>query len=76
MGTFAGVTPVTCGPTPRKVRTIPTPSRTNMQARNRYVGLAKIVPLSRTPRRLTAITARMHSTIRGTLRGARTGNAE
>jgi len=43
---------------------------------NRYVGAAKIVPLSRTPRRLMVITMRIETTMTGTWIGASGGKAD
>ena len=40
------------------------------------MGAAKIVPLSRMPRRLTTITNRIAATPSGTRRGSREGNAD
>ena len=54
-GTTTGVTPLTCGGAPRSVRPTPTPIRASIETRKTYVGIAKIVPLSRMPRRLTSI---------------------
>ena len=74
--TTRGVTSVTCGGTPSSVRATPRPTRSSALPRNRYVGRAKIVPLSRTPRRLIVMTTRIEATITGTCTGARAGNAE
>ena len=49
-------TPVTCGGAPRIVRTTPTPISASVATTKMYVGIAKTVPLSRTPRRLMTAT--------------------
>ena len=45
-----------CGASPSRVRASPMPMRARVIARKTYVGSAKIVPLSRIPRRLTSMT--------------------
>ena len=49
----------------------------SIEPRNRYVGTANTLPLSRTPRRLTSVTSTMHSAEIGTIQPAgMAGNAE
>ena len=74
--TAKGITSVTCGGIPSTVRATPMPTSSSALPRKMYVGSAKIVPLSRTPRRLMTMTARIATTMTGTWSGAIAGNAE
>ena len=58
------------------VRATPRPIISSVVPMKMYVGKAKIVPLSRTPRRFTSITARIETTISGTITGRSGGKAE
>ena len=60
-GTSAAVTPVTLGASPSRERATPMPMRASVVVRKTYVGSAKIVPLSRIPRRFTSMTAAMRT---------------
>ena len=74
--TATGTTSVTWGAWPRSVLPMPRASMSSVAPRKMYVGAAKIVPLSRMPRRFTAMTARIDTTMRGTVIGNRAGKAD
>jgi len=59
-------TPVTTGSVPVMTRKKPAPSVRAIIARKKYVGTAKIRPLSFTPRRLMIIISRMKPTASST----------
>jgi hypothetical protein len=74
---MSGVAGVAVGASPRSVRSSPTPMSRSIEPRNRYVGTANTLPLSRTPRRLTSVTRTMHTAEIGTIHVAgMAGNAE
>ena len=77
MATPSVATPVTVGASPRMRRPRPMPIRASVVTRKTYVGRAKIEPLSRMPRRLTNMMARMNTAAmptRYSIRGP--GNAD
>ena len=76
-GTWTGITPVTCGGDAKHRSRHADHHQQDDADRGRCRSArAKIVPLSRMPRRFTTMTSRIAATMSGTVRSWRAGNAE
>ncbi len=64
------------GHPPKTHRAMPVTTRMTIDTMNAYVGTAKSVPDSRTPRRFASVTSRTNPSESSTLNGARPGIAE
>ena len=71
-GTATARTSSTWGTSPSSERPIPIAIIASIETRKTYVGIAKTVPLSRIPRRLTTMTATIDAAARGTRRSPET----